>query len=694
MYEYVTSRRALAAAFTAFGLSACTKSNPETPTAEAAGEATKTVEVKMEEVGLSEAALDRKVKPCDDFYAFACGGWLEKTEIPGDKSRWVRSFSEIAQRNEQDLKNLLEKAVGDSSDDPVVQKVGTYFGACMDEKAVEDAGVAPLKPLMAAIGKVRNAKTLAPVLAQLHRHQVWAFFDMYPGQDFEDATQIIGQLDQNGLGLPERDYYLSDDEDKKKIRDAYEAHVARMLALAGAKEKAAKAAAKDVLRLETELAKVSKSPVERRDPQGMYNRLDLEGVKKAASQLNWDTYFETLGQPGLSAINVSAPEFLKGVGKLAASTKPQALQAYLRWHLLRTYASSLSQAFFDEAFSFKKTLTGQDEPQPRWKRCVASTDHALGDLLARPFVKLRFAGESKDAAEAYVREISQAFARNLDRLDWMDDETKAAARKKLEKFTYLVGYPSKWKSYDFEIGKVHAANLLEANETELQRELARIGKPVDHERWEMTPPTVNAYYHPLKNQMVFPAGILQPPFYAVTAHIPVNLGAMGMVVGHELTHGFDDQGSQFDGDGNLKMWWTEGSRKAFEEKTQCVVDQYAAYEPVPGTKLNGKLTLGENIADLGGLKLAFAAYRSMQAEAKERKVAGGFTEDQQFFIANAQVWCAKAKEAEMKRRAQVDPHSDPRSRVNGPMSNLSEFAEAFSCAPGTPMNPEKVCSVW
>lgn len=652
------------------------------------------VEVELDAVGLSEAALDRSVDPCTDFYAFACGGWLASTEIPSDRSRWVRSFSEIHQRNEADLKAILEAAAAGRSADPAARRIGAYYGACMDEAAIDEAGLQPVRPLLDAIRSVKDARTLAPVLGRLHRHRVWAFFDLFAGQDDEDATRIIGVLDQNGLGLPDRDYYLSEDDDKAELREAYREHVARMLALSGVPERRATEGAKAILRIETALAEVSKTRVERRDPRGMYNRLDISGVKEAAPGFSWDRYLEALGKPDLEDVNVTAPAFVEGMNALLAKVRPGALRAYLRWHVLRTFARSLATPFFDEAFAFTRTLTGQDEPRARWKRCVESTDHSLGELLAQPFVAKRFAGDSKVAAESYVKGIREAFAANLDTLDWMDDETKVAARAKLDKFTFLVGYPSEWREYDLEPAPVHGENVVAAAAAETARDLARIGKPVDLERWEMTPPTVNAYYHPNKNQMVFPAGILQPPFYSVDAHVPVNLGAMGMVVGHELTHGFDDQGSQFDGEGNLNMWWTEASREAFEAKTQCVVDKYETYEPVEGVNLNGRLTLGENIADIGGLKLAFAAYRSMQADAEERKVAGGFSEDQQFFLANAQVWCAKAKEAEMRRRAQVDPHSDPRSRVNGPMSNLSEFAEAFQCARGTPMNPERACAVW
>lgn len=648
----------------------------------------------LEDVGLSTTALDRSVNPCEDFYAFACGGWIESTEIPSDKSRWVRSFSVIHQRNEKDLKAILEGAAESPGDDAALKKIGAFYAACMDEKKAEEAGMSPLEPLIDAVKMVKDPKSLAEALAVLHRHHVWAFFDLRAEQDFEDATKIIGNLDQNGLGLPERDYYLNKKDDaKKKIRAAYVEHVAKMLELSGFSAKEAKAGAKTVMKIETALAKASKSPVERRNPKEMYNRIDLAGVKKAAPRMPWAVYFEGLEQPELTDINVTAPKYLAALGKVAARTKPKDLQTYLRWHVLNTYATDLSQAFFDEAFAFKKVLTGQDEPRPRWKRCIAATDTALGDLLAQPFVDKRFGGDSKAAAVSYVEGISEAFGANLDKLDWMDDETKEKAKEKLSKFSNLIGYPSKWETYEYEVGDVYAANLLGAAAFETGKNLARIGEPVDRERWEMTAPTVNAYYHPLKNQMVFPAGILQPPFYAVSSAIPVNLGAMGMVVGHELTHGFDDQGSQFDGDGNLQMWWTEASRKAFEEKTQCVADQYSGYEVLEGVNLDGKLTLGENIADLGGLKLAFAAYRALTEEAPAETV-DGFTPDQQFFIANAQVWCAKAKEAEMRRRVSVDPHSAPRFRVNGPMSNLSEFAEAFECAPGTPMHPEKVCAVW
>ena len=658
------------------------------------------VEVALADVGLAEDALDRSVEPCEDFYSFACGGWLAKTEIPSDRSRWVRSFSEIHKRNEVDLREIAEAATasvvnGTTDIDPVTAKIGAYFGACMNEELINKAGIKPLKPLLAMVRQVQNPRTLARVLAQLHLRRVGAFFDLSALQDFKDATKVIAILDQGGLGLPDRDYYLDEKDPKKaELRATYKKHISRMFRLVGMSAPTAGQAAKDVMRIESALAKVSKTRVERRDPVGMYNKIDISGVRRISPRFAWTMYLRTLGYPALKDINVTAPQFFVGLNRLVVQARPRVLQNYLRWHIVRTYASSLSKPFFDESFSMRQALTGQDEPRPRWKRCVASTDAALGELLAQAFIEKRFAGESKRAAERYVAEIKEAFATNLNNLSWMDQETRTRALKKLEQFTFLIGYPDKWREYTYEIGPVYARNRLASAVFEFKQDLARMGAPVDRERWEMTPPTVNAYYHPLKNQMVFPAGILQPPFYAVDAHVPVNLGAMGMVVGHELTHGFDDQGSQFDGDGNLSMWWTKASRTSFEEKTSCVVSQYEKYEPIEGLPLNGQLTLGENIADIGGLKLAFNAYRSLRSEAKEVKVAGGFTEDQQFFLANAQVWCAKIKDEEQRRRVQIDPHSDAKSRVNGPMSNLSSFAQAFQCEPGTPMNPVDTCSVW
>jgi putative endopeptidase len=448
------------------------------------------------------------------------------------------------------------------------------------------------------------------------------------------------------------------------------------------------------VRIETSLAKVSKSRVERRDPSGMYNRVDRGVLATLAPTIAWDGYFAALGAPEARALSVTAPKFFEGLDALVRREKAEALRDYLVWHVLHRTAPNLGAALEAEAFALTQLLTGQKVERARFKRCVDATDEALGDLLAQPFVERRFAGESKLAAESYVRAIAAEMRTKLDGLAWMDAATRDKARAKLDAMAYLIGYPAKWKSYDFPLGEAHAANVLAGAAFRVRDNLAKIGKSVDRGEWFMTPPTVNAYYDPQKNQMVFPAGILQPPFYSASASVPVNLGAMGMVVGHELTHGFDDEGSQFDAVGNLASWWSPDTRGTFESRAACVEQQYAAYEVLPGIKLNGNLTLGENIADAGGVELAFRAYRALRREAPTRVVADGLDEDQQFFVAAGQIWCAEYRDEAARLMAATDPHSHPRHRVNGPLSHLPAFAEAFACKAGSPMVAAPRCEVW
>lgn len=650
----------------------------------------------LDTAGLDAAALDRSADPCKDFYQFACGGWIAKNEIPGDESTWMRSFSEINKRNEQELRRILEEAAkGGEGRDEVTRKIGDYFGACMDEAAVDAAGTKPIKHLLAQARKAQSPASVGAVVAELHARRIWALFDIDAVQDFKDATRVIGQLDQNGLGLPDRDYYLQDDDRSKGLRKTYVEHVERMMQLVGLNEKAAKAAAADVMSIETELAKVSKTRVERRDPKGLYNKVERGELAKIAPDFPWEAYFKALGRPDLTEVNLTSVPFFEGMNKLLKSAKPSAWQSYLAWHVVRAAAMTLPKAFVDEAFTMTSALTGQKQLPPRWRRCVRATDQALGELVAQPYVRANFPGESKQAAERMVLEISKAFAGEVAKLEWMDDATKKKALAKLEGMAYLIGYPGKWRTYDFAVdAKSYAGNALAARAFETKRGLGKIGKPLDRDEWQMSPAMVNAYYDPQRNHMVFPAGILQPPFFSVKFNVPVNLGGVGMVVGHELTHGFDDEGSQFDAKGNLEDWWSPKVGEAFKAKTGCVADQYGQFEPLPGLKLNGKLTNGENIADLGGLKLAFRAYRAMRAGAAEVSEADGFSEDQQFFLAHAQAWCGEMREEALRMRVATDPHSPARFRVNGPLVNNPEFSEAFRCAPGSPMRPAKTCSVW
>jgi putative endopeptidase len=666
---------------------------PPPPVASAEPVGPKKVQASLADVGLDETALDRNANACDDFYQFACGGWLARTEIPADKARWTRSFSEIQRSTEGMLKTILETSA--TSTDPVRKKIGEFYGACMDTAAVDKAKTKPIKPLLDVARQTRNGKALGKTLAELHKSQVWGLFSITDEQDFKDATRVIATLDQAGLGLPDRDYYLENDEKSTTIRQKYTEHVERMMVLVGLDKRAAKGAAKDILALETAIAKVSKSRVERRDPKGLYNKIDREGLQKLAPDIDWAAYFKGVGYPDLKDINVTSTAFFAGLNELVKTTKPAQWQTYLQWQVVHQAAPSLSAPLADEAFAFQKELTGQAQQRDRWKRCVSATDEALGDLLAQPFVAEKFTKESKKAVEQMVFAIRDAFGKRVDALDWMDDKTRARSKGKLGEMAYLIGYPSKWKSYEFAIDpKNHGANVLAAQAFEQRTRLAKVGKPVDREEWQMTPPTVNAYYEPLKNHMVFPAGILQPPFYNPKASVAVNMGGMGMVVGHELTHGFDDEGSQFAGNGNLEAWWTPEVRTRFDAKGECIADQYSGYEAVPGVKLQGKLVLGENIADLGGVKLAFQAYRQLRKDATEVTVAGGFSEDQQFFLSVGQLWCSKYRDEEARKLAKTDPHSPPRFRVNGSLSNVSEFAQAFSCAEGTKMHPAKVCEVW
>jgi putative endopeptidase len=643
--------------------------------------------------GLDPDALDRTTDPCDDFYQFACGGWIRQTEIPADKPLAARSFVDIADRTLAYEHTLLEQLRATPGDDPGARQLGAFYGSCMDEAAIERAGLSALRPRLASIDKVRDTRSLTAAVAALQASGEQVLFVLDPVQDAADARRVIANIDQGGLGLPDRDYYLTDHEPFKSARGAYQAYVEGILAALG--HQAAKREAAEIVALETEIAKVSKDKVARRDPNGTYHKIDRAGVAKAMPGFDWDAFWSLVGLEDVKDVTVTSPEFLAGLDKLLASTGPQTWRAYLAFHLISNTAPFLTKRLEDLQFTFESALTGQPEMPPRWKRCVQHTEASLGDLVGQMFVRDRFGGTSKAWAEDQVHAIVAAMAENLGALPWMDPATKAKARAKLTAMTYQIGYPRKWKTYAFKVDpRAWTANALAARRAERTRRLAKIGKPVDKDDWQMTAPAVNAYYDPQQNGMVFPAGILQPPFYSVAAAIPVNLGGMGVVVGHELTHGFDDQGAQYDASGNLVNWWQPDTEQQFRQRTQCVIDQYGRYEVSGNIKLNGANTVGENIADIGGVKLAFAAYRQLQSAARETVVADGFTEDQQFFLGFGQAWCAKMRPDFEKLLATVDVHSPARWRVNGALSATPDFARAFRCKAGSKMVPIKQCVVW
>jgi endothelin-converting enzyme/putative endopeptidase len=650
--------------------------------------------------GLDEGAMDASVSPCDDFYQYACGGWLKTVEIPADKPRWSRGFESISERNVQRLRTILDGVAAGNVPEgtPYAQQLGDFYGACTDEARIEQSSLDQLRAELARLD-VKTPKAVAATLGRLHALDVPVVFRLDAVQDFKDATSVIAYFDQSGLGLPDRDYYLSDDAKKKAVRELYQQHAQNMFTLLGQPAEQAKASAATVLELETRLAKASISRVERRSPEKIYHPTDAKGLKAAAPGFAWDEYLKAVKAPALGKVNVTHPPFFAEAAKLVQTVPAKDWTTYLTWHVVRASAPALPKRFQEEVFAFSsKALSGAKEDLPRWKKCVRFTDAALGEALAVPFIAQTFGAEGKAKAQQLVTDIELAFERNLDTLDWMDAPTKAGALTKVRKIVNKIGYPEKWRSYDGL--KVDRASFftsaLNAAAFEKARQLAKIGKPLDRAEWGLTPPTVNAYYDPSMNEIVFPAGILQTPFFNRDASIPVNFGAMGMVVGHEFTHGFDDEGSQFDAEGNLKTWWTEEARKLFMEKVGCVKNQFDSYVAVDDIRVNGQLTLGENVADLGGLKLTHAAALAWAEKHPEEADKYRFNPSQQVFLGFAQSWCAKTRPEFARVLAQVDPHSPAFLRVNGPLRNLDSFRQAFNCPAGAKMvrPPAEACQVW
>jgi predicted metalloendopeptidase len=651
----------------------------------------------LAKTGVEKAALDPGVPPCDDFYQYACGGWIKATEIPGDEPSWYRSFSVIHERNEEILHQILEGlAKGENASEPYAKALGDFYGSCMDEAGIEKAGTKPLEPLLKAIDGVNTPAALTKLLGRFQSELgTGIVFEQTAAQDFGDATKVIAMLWQAGLGMPEREYYLEATPKMTELRTKYEAHVGAMMQLAGEPEVKAKASAKKVLEIETALAKAWMTKEDRRDPKKIHHHATKAELPKTAPGIGWDAWLDAAKAKDIAAFNVAQPDYMKALGEMIGGKVAVAdWKTYLRWHLFRVSGNELGQKFVDEKFKWRAALTGVDKLPPRWKRCVRAVDGGMGEALAQPFVKKTLGTEGKATVVAMVQAIEKAMHENLERLSWMDDATRKAAFGKLGKIANKIAYPDKWRNYDkLEIARdSYVMNAKRAAAFEYARQLAKIGKPVDRSEWQMSPPTVNAYYDAQLNEMVFPAGILQPPFYANASPRATNYGGVGMVMGHELTHGFDDEGRQFDADGNLKDWWSKTVNEEFERRAECVKKQFDDYVVLGDAHVNGKLTLGENIADLGGVKLAYSALAAQPAAPGAGKPE--FTPEQEFFLGFAQGWCGKMRDEALRHMVATNPHSPPNFRVNGPLSNLPEFARAFSCKPDSKMVRRDRCEVW
>lgn len=653
--------------------------------------------------GLDEAAMDFTADPCTDFYQYACGGWMKATEIPGDRALYSRGFVSIADRNEAALKEILEEAAAGKlpKETPFARQMGDAYASCTDEAALEKA-LPEVKKFIAANTNTKTPNDLAKSVGALHAAGYRPFFRIGAQQDLKISSEVIAGFDQGGLGLPDRDYYVEDNARMKGVREAYQAYVEKIFTLAGEKPEVAKKNAEDVMALETRLAKASLTMVERRDPQKLYNRINRDGLDKQAGNFPWGTYLNALGAKNLTAINVSSVPFFVELSNVARETSPEVLKTYLTWVVLRGSIPALPKAFQDESFAFaSKNFTGAKQDRPRWKKCVGFVDGDLGEALGREFARRLFPEESKARTNAMVAALQGSFETNLASLKWMDDATRATALTKVRSMVgnNKIGYPNVWRDYSSvkTDRKSFFNTSLATSRFEIARQLAKIGKPVDRNEWLMSANTVNAYFEPQKNEIVFPAGILQPPFFNKDATDAVNFGSMGMVVGHEITHGFDDEGRQFDADGNLKDWWSEASGKDFVQRASCVKRQYDEYVAIDDLHVKGDLTLGENVADLGGLKLAHAAMvewnnkRGPVAAAPQR-----FDDSQQFFLGFAQSWCTKVRKEQAIQRVTTDPHSPPYWRVNGPLGNSDAFKSAFKCADDAKMirTGAARCTVW
>jgi putative endopeptidase len=656
------------------------------------------------------SSVDKTADPCTDFFKYACGNWMKNNPIPSTEVRWG-SFNTLSEENNYLLWKEL-KAAADAPKTPLQKKYGDFYAACMDTSVADKEGAKPIQPELATIASFDDKKKLASLDLTLdEKFGGGTLIGVGVGQDQKDSSQQILQTFQGGLTLPDRDYYLSDEARMKTIREQYVVHVTKMFVLLGDTQAEAEKEAADVMRIETALAKGSMSRTDMRDPANRYHMMTVAEVQQLTPEFDWKVYLDGLGVGKAGKLNVASPGFLKTVNAEVEAEPLPALKSYMRWHTVHGAAPWLSESFVAENFDFfNKTLSGQKEIQPRWKRCTRLTDGALGEAVGQDWVKENFPPSSKENMEKLVAALKVALDQDIKQLPWMSDDTKKQAELKLAAFRQKIGYPSHWRDYSkFQVSRTNFVLDLE-NNSKFERDynLHKLGQPVDETEWGMTPPTVNAYYNPPMNDINFPAGILQPPFYDPAKDPAVNFGAIGVVIGHEMTHGFDDQGSKYgptgnvkyNADGTLGSWFTAEDQKKFDERTQCVSDEYGSFEAAPGQKQNGKLTLGENTADNGGIRIAFQALQATLAKQGitdldgKQDIVDGYTPAQRFFLAFGQVWCENRTEQYSRIAAKTDPHSAGRFRTDGTVQNFDEFGKAFGCKVGEPMMPVKSCRVW
>jgi len=643
--------------------------------------------------------VDKSADPCVDFYQYACGSWLKTAEIPADQPRWG-SFTELHERNLATLHGILEKASAASAGrDPIDQKIGDFYGSCMDEKAVDAKGVDAVKPELERIAAIQDKAALIAEIARVHLMGGNPLFNFYSNPDLHNAGQVIAYIDQGGLTLPDRDYYIKDDPKMVEMRKHLVEYATQVFTLSGQPPQQAANLAQTVLNLETELAKASLDRTARRDPKNRDHKMTRQQANDLAPNFYLERYFAVVNAPGFAELNVSNPDFFKQVNDVLQTEPLESLKTYVAWHVLDSAAPWMSQPFVDANFKMQKNLTGQAEIQARWKRCVNLTDNELGEALGQRYVELTFGAEGKQRMLKMVDALEKSLDEDIHDLPWMSGETKKQAKLKLEAIRNKIGYPDEWRDYS-SLTIVRGdlmANLTAAESFESHRQINKIGKPLDRKEWGMTPPTVNAYYNGSRNEIVFPAGILQPPFFDKQMDDAVNFGGIGVVIGHELTHGFDDQGRKFDPQGNLRDWWTEQDGKEFEKRASCVADEYSSFTAVDDLKLNGRLTLGENTADNGGARIALMALENMIAADKSNPAAqtlDGYTPEQRFFLGFGRVWCEKRRPEFSRMLVSIDPHSPGRFRVNGVMQNMPEFQKAWGCKAGQPMVSANACRVW